>query len=85
MVISKFDTWGAESGLVLTFLINTYLLIGRKRRGLGLFLHVVKVDVLNASNQRQSMYCHKLKLTETSFNRKYTNLNKSDVIFKGCS
>ena len=41
----------------------------KKGQGLGSFLHAVKVDILNASNQRQSMYCRKLKLTEVSFSR----------------
>ena len=84
MVISKFDTWGVESVWCLSFL-SIPVLIDRKGRGLGSFLHAVKVGVLNASNQRQSMHCHKLKLTEASFSRKCTYLNKSDAIFEGCN
>ena len=61
------------------------VLIDRKGRGLGSFLHAVKVGVLNASSQRQSMYCHKLKLTEASFSQKCTILNISDANFKGCN
>ena len=57
--------------------LSISVLVDRKGRGLGSFLHAVKVGLLNASNQRQSMYCHKLKLTEASFSRKCTNLNKS--------
>ena len=69
---------------MLKFLNNTCV-DWLERAGTSIILHAVKVGVLNASNQRQSMYCHKLKLTEASFSRKCINLNKSDVIFKGCN
>ena len=76
MVISKFVTWGAES-----FLINTSV-NGQERAGTRIIFPCCQMGVLNASNQRQSMYCHTFKLTEASSSRNYTNLNKSNAISK---
>ena len=50
MDFSKFDIWGAKS-VWCSSLLSIPVLIDRKGRGLGSFLHAVKVGVLNAANQ----------------------------------